>query len=248
MQVSQEQRDLTRPPFSSTGGAAGSSEALYGSGRSKFYVNPDPASYETLQQLPSQKQPTVRNTDRTLYLANSTFFRDNNTTSATTSAPSPPVYRSVSSPSAAIVKPPSSRLPPLAMSASLPAAMAAQRPPPPPTAPKPVYALSGESLPRVQRDMSEQAAAVPFSSSIPKAPTRRKGVCHGELTMDDSEQSELSHAAHRDPGMKVQLPGLAKGGTACRTRGCSFFGAPETSFFCSKCYRESARELQASRV
>jgi hypothetical protein len=83
MQVNEEQRDLSRPSSSASSHLSSSTDAaLYGSGRSKFYVNPDPASYESLQQVPSQKQPTVRNTDRTLYLANSTFFRDNNSSTA----------------------------------------------------------------------------------------------------------------------------------------------------------------------
>jgi len=87
----------------------------------------------------------------------------------------------------------------------------------------------------------------------PKAPTRRKGVCHGELpsgcdVIDGGSDGLVSPSAFRDPGGRIQLPGLAKGGTACRTRGCTFFGAPETSFFCSKCFRETARALQASRV
>ena len=52
------------------------SEALYGSGKSKFYVNADDSAYETVRQLPVCKHPTMRNNDRSLYLANSTFYRD----------------------------------------------------------------------------------------------------------------------------------------------------------------------------
>jgi len=84
----------------------------------------------------------------------------------------------------------------------------------------------------------------------PTAPTRRKGVCHtGELPATcDVIDGGNAVPPFPDPGGRIQLPGLATGGTACRTRGCTFFGAPETSFFCSKCFRETARALQASRV
>jgi len=52
-------------------------DALYGSGKSKFYVNADEASYETLRNIPVAKHATLRNNDRSIYLANSTFYRDN---------------------------------------------------------------------------------------------------------------------------------------------------------------------------
>jgi len=54
-------------------------EALYGSGKSKFYVNADVSSYETLRNIPVAKHATLRNNDRSIYLANSTFYRDNTT-------------------------------------------------------------------------------------------------------------------------------------------------------------------------
>ena len=52
------------------------SAALYGSGKSKFYVNSDDQAHETLTHVPVCKHLTLRNNDRTLYLANSTFYRD----------------------------------------------------------------------------------------------------------------------------------------------------------------------------
>jgi hypothetical protein len=248
-----------RPSSASSQLAANSSEALYGSGRSKFYVNPDSASYETLQRMPTQKQLTVRNTDRTIYLANSTFFRDNNRTAAAAelgeaAATLPPVARSVSTSSSQSAKS-SVRVPPVtAVSVPLPGATSARMStaPLPPTAPKP--GSDQRNAARTQQEHLHQGHQQQPPQSFqgaPTAPTRRKGVSYSEpppvLSEVDSTESPPP-PAHRDPGMKVQLPGLAKGGTACRARGCSFFGAPETSFFCSKCFRESDRSLQVSRV
>jgi len=51
--------------------------ALYGSGKSKFYVNTDDRAYEGVRCLPSYKHATIKNpADKSIYLANSTFYRD----------------------------------------------------------------------------------------------------------------------------------------------------------------------------
>ena len=53
-----------------------SSPALYGSGRSKFYVNTDDRSYEAVKTLPPCRYPSLKSGDKSLYLAHSTFYRD----------------------------------------------------------------------------------------------------------------------------------------------------------------------------
>lgn len=54
------------------------SSALYGSGNSQFYVNSDDASHQTLRHMAQCPQPGSRTQDKSLYLANSTFYRDHN--------------------------------------------------------------------------------------------------------------------------------------------------------------------------
>jgi len=65
--------------------------ALYGSGKSKFYVNTDDKAYEGITKLPSFKHATLKNAgDQSIYLANSTFYRDNGQPVVPV-PPSPPV-------------------------------------------------------------------------------------------------------------------------------------------------------------
>ena len=52
------------------GSGVGEDAAVFGSGNSKFYVSADTASYRNNTPVP------VRNPDPSLYLANSTFYRD----------------------------------------------------------------------------------------------------------------------------------------------------------------------------
>ena len=64
---------------------------MYSRGNSKFYVNPDSSMYQTKPFQPSSS----RNADPSLYLVNSTFYRDKvpDTVAPASKLPPAPVYR-----------------------------------------------------------------------------------------------------------------------------------------------------------
>ena len=93
---------------------------------------------------------------------------------------------------------------------------------------------------------------VPVDYPPPKAPIRnyrKKGV-----TSVPSESESSKHFVNREgvepPGgqkVKLNFPVMIEP-KLCQTKGCSFFGSFENDSYCSKCYRESQRVVQASRV
>ena len=66
--------------------------AQHGSGRSQFYVAPEQGTYDGLARLPSCRPPSARAAgDRTLYLANSTFYQEaGHVVAVSTGSPVPP--------------------------------------------------------------------------------------------------------------------------------------------------------------
>ena len=73
--------------------------AQHGSGNSKFYVTADPATFEGLTRLSPCKQATLRSSgDRSLYLANSTFYQEGHIVPVSRSSPSPPLTVPVEAP------------------------------------------------------------------------------------------------------------------------------------------------------
>ena len=186
------------------------SEALYGSGRSKFYVNADDHSYETLRNVPLCKHPSMRNSDRSLYLANSTFYRDG--------VP-------------ALIVP---------ISANTPDPMPIVPVDPPPKAP--LRNSRKKALVNLHAEMSRNVMNSADSLDASR------------LFLGESHQSDFDRSANMkyngEPSrscMKVELPGMMDA-KPCQTSGCSFFGSSENNSFCSKCFRESQRILQASKV
>ena len=159
------------------------SPALYGSGRSQFYVNTDDRSYETLKTIPHSRHPTMRSADKSLYLANSTFYRDH---------------------SPALVVPVSPHSP----------------------HPGPVVPVDGHS------------GHSGHSGHPPKPPVRnlrKKGVSNYPDCADS-------------PPTTFNITDHLKEAKLCQTRGCSFFGSFENNSYCSKCFRDTQRVLQASKV
>jgi len=193
------------------GYTAHQSEALYGSGRSKFYVNADDHSYETLRHVPLCKHPSMRNTDRSLYLSNSTFYRDG---------------------VAGLIVP---------IPSNPPDPMPIVPVDPPPKAP--LRNSRKKALVNLQAEMSRnvvnRSADSPDASRLYLSETQTPDY-QQQVTM--KYQGESSRSC-----MKVELPGLMDA-KPCQTSGCSFFGSSENNSFCSKCFRESQRMLQASKV
>jgi len=192
------------------GYSGGQSEALYGSGRSKFYVNADDNSYETLRNVPLCKHPSMRTTDRSLYLANSTFYRDGGQ---------------------GLIVP---------ISANTPDPMPIVPVDPPPKAP--MRNSRKKALVNLQAEMSRNVM-----NSTDSLDASRISLAESHLT-DSDRTANLKYKG--DPSrscMKVELPGMMDA-NPCQTSGCSFFGSSENNSYCSKCFRESQRMLQASKV
>jgi len=186
------------------------SEALYGSGRSKFYVNADDHSYETLRNVPLCKHPSMRNSDRSLYLSNSTFYRDG---------------------------------------------VAGLIVPIPANSPDPMPIVPVDLPPKAPLRNSRKKALVNLQTEM------SRNVMNSGDSLDasrpflgETHQSDFERPANLKYGgdsskscMKVELPGMMDA-KPCQTSGCSFFGSSENNSFCSKCFRESQRILQASKV
>ena len=162
------------------------SPALYSSGRSQFYVNTDDLrSYETLKNIQHCRHPTVRSADKSLYLANSTFYRD-------------------TSPALVVPVSPHSHHP------------------------GPVVPVDGHGG---------------HGGHPPKPPVRnlrKKGVS----TYSAQSRTETTDSPHTTFNITDHL----KEAKLCQTRGCSFFGSFENNSYCSKCFRDTQRVLQASKV
>ena len=155
-----------------------SSPALYGSGRSQFYVNTDERSHETLRNLQTSRHPAGRSADKSLYLANSTFYRD-------------------TSPALVVPVSPHSHHP------------------------GPVVPVDGGQPPKP-----------------PVRNFRKKGVSNYP-----AETTDFPH-----PNTTFNITDHLKEAKLCQTRGCSFFGSFENNSYCSKCFRDTQRVLQASKV
>jgi len=193
-----------------TGFGPTQSEALYGSGRSKFYVNADDHSYETLRNVPLCKHPSMRNSDRSLYLANSTFYRDG--------VPGLVVPIPTNSPDPMPIVPVD----------------------PPPKAP--LRNSRKKALENLQAEMRHG-----ITNSNESVNASRHYLSENHPT-DTERSANMKYKG--DPSrscMKVELPGFIDA-KPCQTSGCSFFGSSENNSFCSKCFRESQRVLQASKV
>lgn len=66
----------TQPPPQSTNNT---DPARIGTGRSTFYFEASPKSYETAKNFSMVQGRSLKPTDETLYLSNSTFYNDRNT-------------------------------------------------------------------------------------------------------------------------------------------------------------------------
>ena len=166
-----------------------SSSAVYGSGRSKFYVNNDDRSYETLKSLPHCRPPTLRTGDKSLYLAHSTFYRD-------------------TSPALVV--------------------------PVPPHSPDPM-------------------PIVPVDFPPPKAPVRnlrKKGVSNFQSEIKTVNNNLDAPDCRPVEGQTYTFTPTShlREAKLCQTRGCPFFGSFENNSYCSKCFRDTQRVLQASKV
>lgn len=196
--------------------------ALYGSGRSKFYVNTDDNSYENLRNVPMYKHPTMRNSDRSLYLANSTFYRDG--------VPGLVVPISADEPDPMPIVPVD--LPPQA---------------PLRTCRKKALADLQSEL-RSHLKNSKEFTDTSARQETPglKYDSTQNMLAQGKrpekYDVDGGTCLEATGSM-----MKVELPGLFEA-KACQTSGCSFFGSSKTNSFCSKCFRESKQTLQASKL
>ncbi|XP_023330681.1 OTU domain-containing protein 7B isoform X2 [Eurytemora carolleeae] len=144
--------------------------ALYGSGKSTFYVNPDSGSYQTsTESIPRVVDPSI-------YLANSTFYRD--------------------------------RVPDLVV---------------------PVPKNHVDPMPIVP--VSQLRSSTPDLG--PKPPIRKKPI----LPMSPLflPRKNIPENTMLNANLQIKLPPT---GNPCRTQDCKFFGSPETSSYCSKCFKE----------
>ena len=104
----------------------------------------------------------------------------------------------------------------------------------------------------VPRDCPDPMPIVPVERPPPpRAPARglrRKGVTPppalGQMVPGlgrgaVSEPDSSLHSGYRHYEAEAAL---------CQTKGCSFFGSFENNSYCSKCFRESQRMLQPSKV
>ena len=104
----------------------------------------------------------------------------------------------------------------------------------------------------VPRDCPDPMPIVPVERPPPpRAPARgprRKGVAAppelGQMVpgLGRGEASEPDSGLHSGYRHYEVEPAL------CQTKGCSFFGSFENNSYCSKCFRESQRMLQLSKV
>ena len=158
------------------------SPALYGTGRSQFYTT---VNTDDLRSYEHCRHPTLRSADKSLYLANSTFYRDT---------------------SPALVVPVSPHSP----------------------HPGPVVPVDGHGG---------------HGGHPPKPPVRnlrKKGVSN-YLAQSRTETTDSPHTT-------FNITDHLKEAKLCQTRGCSFFGSFENNSYCSKCFRDTQRVLQASKV